>query len=254
MRLLTYKDINFFQSDLLIENNFIHAFFTKRPDKNEPKELQNQLNLFSNIHYARQVHGNKVIQVNNTLNLRPKIADSLITKDQCQSLWVYTADCIPILIADIKTRNIAACHSGLKGIKKQIISKTLKRLEGIGSKKNDLIIAIGASIKGDKYQVEKKDVEDLNILLTGKSFLEKNLYIKEIKEKEEEIFYLFKNDSNPNKILIDIQTAAVLQLFKEGITQNQINLNRICTYSNPKLFNSYRRDKSNSRQWSCIYS
>ena len=152
MRLLTYKNINFFQSDLLIENNFIHAFFTKKSKNNKPIELQNQLNLFSNIHYAKQVHSEKVIQVNNnTLNLKTEIADSLITKEQYQSLWVYTADCIPILIADIKTRNIAACHAGLKGIKKQIISKTFKRLEGIGSKKNNLIIAIGPSIKGDKY-------------------------------------------------------------------------------------------------------
>ncbi len=31
-----------------------------------------------------------------------------------------------------------------------------KRLEGIGSKKNNLIIAIGPSISGDKFQVEKK--------------------------------------------------------------------------------------------------
>ena len=123
MRLLTYKDIKFFQSDLLRENNFIHAFFTKRTNKNEPIELQKKLRIFSNIHYLQQVHGNKVIQVNNTLNLKPKIGDSLITRERCQSLWIYTADCIPILIADIKTRNIAACHSGLKGIKKQIISK-----------------------------------------------------------------------------------------------------------------------------------
>jgi len=65
---------------------------------------------------------------------------------------------------------------------------------------------------------------------------------------------LFKKDSNPNKILIDIKATAILQLFKESIKQNQINLNRICTYSNPKLLNSYRRDKTNSRQWSCIYS
>ena len=112
MRLLTYKNINFFQSDLLIENNFIHAFFTKRSKNNEPIELQNQLNLFSNIHYVKQVHSEKVLQVNNnTLNSKPKIADSLITKEQYQSLWIYTADCIPILIADIKTRSIAACHS-----------------------------------------------------------------------------------------------------------------------------------------------
>ena len=156
MKLLIYKDINFFQSDILKENNFIHAFFTKRSNNDEPRKLQNKLNLFSNIHYAKQVHSDKIIQVNNTLNLKPTIADSLITKERYQSLWIYTADCIPILIADIKTRNIAACHSGLKGIKKQIISKTLKRLEGIASKKNNLIIDIGSSIKGDKYQVEKK--------------------------------------------------------------------------------------------------
>ncbi len=65
---------------------------------------------------------------------------------------------------------------------------------------------------------------------------------------------LFKKDSSPNKILIDLQVAAILQLFKEGIKRNQINLNRLCTYSNPTLFNSYRRDKTKLRQWSCIYS
>ena len=90
----------------------IHAFFTKKSKNNKPIELQNQLNLFSNIHYTKQAHSEKVIQVNNnTLNLKPEIADSLTTKEQYQSLWIYTADCIPILIADIKTRNIAACHA-----------------------------------------------------------------------------------------------------------------------------------------------
>tara|TARA_B100000214_G_scaffold48725_1_gene30529 strand:- start:37 stop:231 length:195 start_codon:yes stop_codon:yes gene_type:complete len=61
----------------------------------------------------------------------------------------------------------------LQGIKKQIISKALKRLEGIDSNKNNLIIAIGPSFKGNKYQVEKKSVEDLIIQLIGK-----NLQIK----------------------------------------------------------------------------
>jgi len=252
MSLLTYKDIKFFQSNLLRENNFVNAFFTKRSTNNDPIKLQNQLNLFSNIHYAKQVHSDKIIQVNNTLNLKPKVADSLITKDKYQSLWIYTADCIPILIADIKTRNIAACHTGLKGLKKQIISKTLKRLEGIGSKKNNLIFAMGPSIKGDRYQVEKKDVKDLIIQLIGKNIIEKSFYIKDI--NEEEMIPLFKKDSDPNKILIDIQAVAISQLFKEGIERHQIDLNRVCTYSNPKLFNSYRRNKTNSRQWSCIYS
>ena len=75
MRLLTYKEINFFQSDLSRENSFTHAFFTKRLNNNEPIELQKKLNLFSNIHYAQQVHSDKVIQVDNTLNSKPTIAD-----------------------------------------------------------------------------------------------------------------------------------------------------------------------------------
>ena len=82
--------------------------------------------------------------------------------------------------------------------------------------------------------------------------MEKSLCINEI--TEEEIIPLFKKDSKPNEILIDLQAAAILELFKDGIKQYQIDLNRIRTYSNPNLFNSYRRDKTNSRQWIFIYS
>ena len=255
MRLLAYKDIKYFQSDLLRENNFIHAFFTKKANNNEPIELQNKLNLTSNINYLKQINSDKIIQVNNTLNLKPKIADSLITKEKNQSLWIYTADCIPILFADIERRNIAACHSGLEGLKKTIISKTLKKLERIGSLKKNLIIALGPAIKGDKYQVKKKDVKDLIFQISGQAYPEKGCCLIEWnKDKEEDLIYLFKEDSNPDRLLIDLQAAAILQLLKEGIKQSQINLNRLCTYSNPALFNSYRRDKTNSRQWSCIYS
>ena len=212
MKSIHHENIKYFQSNLLKKYNFNHAFFTKRKTGNTPRSLQNELKLNSNVHYLNQIHSNKVIQANNLFNSKIKVGDCLITKERSQSLWIYTADCIPILIADIRTRNIAACHAGLKGIKKQIISKTLKRLEEIGSKKNNLIIAIGPSIKGDKYQVKKKDVEDLIIQLSGKSYMEKSLCLNVI--KEEEMIPLFKKDSNPNKMLIDLKAAAILQLFK----------------------------------------
>ena len=107
-----------------------------------------------------------------------------------KSLWIHTADCIPILIADIKTRNIAACHCGLKGLKKKIITKTLKSLEKIGSHKNNLIIALGPSINGVKYQVNQKDVEDLIIKIAGENFTGSNSCIEPI--KGEEMIPLFK--------------------------------------------------------------
>ena len=100
MKLIIDKDIKYFQSNLLRENNFKHAFFTKRYKVNEPIKLQHELRLSSNIHSLKQIHSDKVIKVNNTLNLKPKFADCLITTERNQSLWIYTADCIPILIAD----------------------------------------------------------------------------------------------------------------------------------------------------------
>ena len=42
--LVTNKNIKDFQSNLLKEHNFNHAFFT-RYNKNEPTELENELNL-----------------------------------------------------------------------------------------------------------------------------------------------------------------------------------------------------------------
>ncbi|MBW3041555.1 peptidoglycan editing factor PgeF [Prochlorococcus marinus] len=252
MKLINYNNTKYFQSSLLKEHGFINAFFTKRHKKNKPGELQNELNLVSNINYLKQVHSNKILQVNNTLDLESNFADCLITKKKFQSLWVYTADCIPILIADKKTRQIAACHSGLKGIKKHIISKLLKIFTALGAKKSNLIIALGPSIKGDNYQVMTKDVEDLIIELTGKGYMESYLY--KIEGPKEEELNLYRKDPNPDRLLIDIQAAAILQLYNEGIKQSQIDLNRLCTYSNPKLFNSYRRNNTKLRQWSCIYS
>jgi len=247
---MNYKNIKYFQSDLFKKYNFIHAFFTKN-NNNDPKELQSQLNLKSNIHFLKQVNSNKVISINDTLDLEIKTGDCLISKERWTSLWIYTADCIPILIADIKTRNIAACHCGLKGLKKNIILKTLNKFAEAGSDKKNLIIAIGPSIIGDNYQVKIKDVNDLIIEILGNNHSGKSLLVE--LNKQEKI-QLYKQDIDPSKLLFDIQAAAILQLYKKGIQRSQINLNRFCTYSNPKLFHSFRRNNTLLRQWSCIYS
>ena len=45
-----YNHVNFCQSNLLSENNFTHAFFTKKSYEDGPIELQKNFNLFSNIY------------------------------------------------------------------------------------------------------------------------------------------------------------------------------------------------------------
>jgi len=53
-------------------------------------------------------------------------ADGLVGNKCSQNLWVYTADCMPIFIADKKTRNVAALHCGRKGLEKKIIKNLVK--------------------------------------------------------------------------------------------------------------------------------
>ena len=65
MILSSCNNVDFFQSELLREYDFIHAFFTKRPSNNEPVKLQEQLNLTSKLNYLKQKYSGKVIQVNN---------------------------------------------------------------------------------------------------------------------------------------------------------------------------------------------
>ena len=63
---------------------------------NQSIELQNQLNLFSNIPYTQHVNSDNVIQVDNTLNFKPAIADSKkkesykILMDIHLRLYLYT--------------------------------------------------------------------------------------------------------------------------------------------------------------------
>ena len=77
----------------------------------------------------KQIHSCKVIQINNTLNSKNKVAEGLITKAKNQIPLIYKADYIAILLADVKTINIASFNGGSKDLEKKIISKTLKILE-----------------------------------------------------------------------------------------------------------------------------
>ena len=54
--------------------------------------------------------------------------------------------------------------------------------------------------------------------------------------------------------MMDLRAVAKTQMTNEGLKEDQISINSNCTFSERELFNSWRRDKSNSRQWSFIES
>tara|TARA_Y100001968_G_C19399510_1_gene740261 strand:+ start:343 stop:1098 length:756 start_codon:yes stop_codon:yes gene_type:complete len=236
----------FLQSRLLLEKGFKHAFFTKKPKQNFPRNLVRVFSLDYEIYILKQVHSNIVIETKNINSKDSKEADGLISEvSKRQSLWIYTADCIPILFADTKNGRVAACHAGWKGIAKNIINKTLEKLNNLGSKRKDLIVAIGPAISGLNYKVDTKVVSTISNSMKREN-IDKNNELEELG--------IVKAIKNSNELLLDIRMAASVQLQNEGIKKNQISINRNCTFEDKKLFSSWRRDKRRDSQWSVILS
>jgi len=176
-------------------------------------------------------------------------ADGLFSNKCNQNLWIYTADCMPIFFADKRTRNVAALHCGRKGLEKKIIQKMVKFFDNLGTSRNDLLVAIGPSISKEHYLVDK---------LTLKEFYRKveNKKITINLTKTEK--YHFFSDSNhfkkQNLNQLDLKRSAYRQLLSENIPNTNIDVSNLCTYKLKNEFNSWRRNKTNLRQWNFICS
>ncbi len=243
------QDSIFFQSTLLLKNGFKHAFFTKKVSRNSPQDLVKLISRDPSIHLLEQVHSNKVIHASEINGEKVIKADSIISDKESQSLWIYSADCIPILIGDSKTGRAVAIHSGWKGLVKSILKKTINQIEIDGCHRKNIIIAIGPAISGINYQVEEEIVFKVYKTLNNI----KNIHNENIIKYMQSINCI-KLDKNPNKYLLDIRNVAKEQFLLEGIDPNHISLNSNCTFGEKELFYSWRRDHCKSRQFSVIES
>ena len=56
-------------------------------------------------------------------------ADALVTAQRDVALAIFTADCIPIFIVDVKTPAIGIAHAGWRGTLARIAVNTLARMK-----------------------------------------------------------------------------------------------------------------------------
>lgn len=88
-------------------------------------------------------------------NGRPLLrGDALITDVPGVILGIQTADCVPVLVADVRNKAVAAFHAGWRGTLARIVQHGIgtMRLQ-YGSEPRDLIAAIGPSIGRCCYAV-----------------------------------------------------------------------------------------------------
>jgi YfiH family protein len=100
----------------------------------------------------RQVHGNDVVQVTRHAG-RTIEADGLWTRDRAVVLCILTADCVPIVFADVQGRVIGAVHAGWKGTASRIAATMVTRFKDQDVPPRDLRVAIGPSIGPDDFEI-----------------------------------------------------------------------------------------------------
>lgn len=173
----------------------------------------------TNLRYCRQVHGTDVInvvdQAPSTPTLLPE-ADALVTAQRDVALAIFTADCIPIFILDVKTPAIGIAHAGWRGTLARIAVNTLAQMKTLfGTVAANCKIHLGPSIQKCCYTVSEE-------LLT---------------QFTDNFGSTVRSGTN-----LSLQSANVNQLLEIGLPAAAISVSAFCTACRTDLFYSHRAE------------
>ena len=82
-------------------------------------------------------------------------SDGIITNEPGVALWIFTADCTPILLHDPVTGAVGAVHAGWRGTANQIAGKAVQKMcDTYGCKPENIRAAIGPNIGQCCFQTD----------------------------------------------------------------------------------------------------
>lgn len=99
-----------------------------------------------------QIHSAKVIHVEAPWQTRPQ-ADAMVTATPGLALCILTADCVPVLFADVEAGVIGAAHAGWKGAIGGVCTATLDAMETLGADRGKITASIGPAIQQASYEI-----------------------------------------------------------------------------------------------------
>jgi len=197
----------------------------------DPRSIRQNRQLLRSLlpsepHWLAQVHGNRVINREESGVLLPK-ADAITSRRSGQVCAVLSADCLPVLFCNRDGTRIAAAHAGWRGLAAGILEATVSALD---CDPCDLMAWLGPAIGPSAFEVGH-DVHD--------TFMTLNI----------ENSTAFK--THGDRWLADLYELARLTLAKAGI--EQVSGGQYCTFSDSDRFYSYRRDHVTGRMASVIW-
>lgn len=165
-----------------------------------------------------QTHSARVATLDTPPADAPK-ADAMVTAEPGLALAVLTADCQPVLLADVETGVIGAAHAGWRGTLDGVLEATIEAMVALGAARESIVAVIGPTISQRAYEV-------------GPEFLDQFL-------AEDPDSARFFARGNGDRLLFDLPGYGLHRLRAAGVADAAWT--RHCTYSDPTLFYSYRR-------------
>lgn len=160
--------------------------------------------------------------------------DGMMTDTAGVMLGVQVADCVPVLVADVKRRAVAAFHAGWRGTLKRIVERGIGTMRlRYGSRPEDLIAVVGPSIGACCYSVGEEVRHEFESQFVYSEELFSEVYDSDpVREKYPLLFLTARAPGHSNigpQIHLDLWEANRRQLLDAGLKAKRITVVGECT-------------------------
>ena len=232
---------------------------------------------YSRISAPNQVHKSNILVVKEedagdgiSRALSHNEIDAQITNIKNIPLIVYTADCVPILLADPISRVIGTVHAGWRGTVDGIAAKTVAKMQSeYGCLPENIHAIIGPSIGPENYEVDESVIRqmvecpyidtsednvsfeeiannDFKYIIYSGSYLRDNSpksYIGTTQINRGKPYEIFRTVKIRDRYMLNLWNLNELILINSGLRSGNIYQTRLCTMKYHDLFFSHRYTK-----------
>lgn len=147
--------------------------------------------------------------------------DAIICPIPGITISVFTADCVPVFLADQESRAIALVHAGWRGTFARIAQRTVDRMREIGCAPRNIIAWLGPAISGSCYEVSAELADQ---------------FTRQFADAKSQGIAFVRGRR------LDLPALNVFQLVSAGIPSSNITDCGICAFCEASRFYSYRAD------------
>ena len=160
--------------------------------------------------------------------------DGMMTNVPGLMLGVQVADCVPVLVADLRRKAVAAFHAGWRGTLARIVERGIGMMRlAYGSRPEDLVAAVGPSIGACCYSVGEEVRFEFESQFAYAPELFSEVYDSDpVRDKYPLLFLTARAPGHSNigpQIHLDLQAANRRQLLDAGLKARRISMVGECT-------------------------